>query len=393
MPNQPIETRLQEAVEGLAGRPNVPHAVLSAETVDGTFAWSGAAGVADPEGTAPTPSTPFWIASVTKLFTATVVFQLVERGRLVLGESMTAYLPDAVTRGLHRIDGVDRSDAVTLRHLLTHASGLPDYLEDRPRDGGPSLLERVVDQGDVAWTIDDVVEIVRSDLEPHFPPQPLAAGKRRIRYSDTNYQLLIAIVESITGKPLPEVFAEAIYDRIGVSETWHPGTRGASDDAAVARVHQGSRPLDVPLAMRSFLDLNSTVGDLTAFLRALVRGHLFDDPATLAAMRSGWTAFPFSLNPAATSLTWPIAYGHGMMRMVMPRIFSPFRAVPSMEGHTGVSGSWLFHSPELDVIIAGTVDQMTAGAVPFRFVPKLLATLADELAPGAPGSRRMARPS
>ena len=74
-----------------------------------------------------------------------------------------------------------------------------------------------------------------------------------------------------------------------------------------------------------------------------------------------------------------------MMRMTMPRIFSPFRAVPSMEGHTGVNGSWLFHSPELDAIIAGTVDQMTAGAVPFRFVPKLLAMLASELEPGAEG--------
>jgi len=385
VPNQPIETRLQDAVEGLAGRPNVPHAMLSVEAVDGAFAWAGAAGAANPAGVAPTPSTPFWIASVTKLYTATVVFQLAEQGRIVLDESMTAYLPEAQTNGLHRMDGVDRSDAVTLRHLLTHASGLPDYLEDRPRDGGPSLLERVVDQGDVAWTIDDVVEIVRNDLEPRFPPQPLAAGKHRIRYSDTNYQLLIAIVESVIGKRLPDVFAERIYGRIGVSQTWHPGTRGASVDAGVARVHQGPRPLDVPLAMSSFLDLYSTVGDMTAFLRALVRGHLFDDPATLRTMRSGWTAFPFSLNPATTSLTWPIEYGHGMMRMTMPRIFSPFRAVPSMEGHTGVNGSWLFYSPELDVIIAGTVDQMTAGAVPFRFVPKLLAMLASELGPGAKG--------
>jgi len=56
-----------------------------------------------------------------------------------------------------------------------------------------------------------------------------------------------------------------------------------------------------------------------------------------------------------------------------------------MEGHTGVNGSWLFHSPELDVIVAGTVDQMTAGAVPFRLVPRLLTMLESELKAGAVG--------
>jgi D-alanyl-D-alanine carboxypeptidase len=50
-------------------------------------------------------------------------------------------------------------------------------------------------------------------------------------------------------------------------------------------------------------------------------------------------------------------------------------AMPAVIGHTGSTGSWFFHCPELDVRIAGTVNQATAGAVPYRCVPRLLRAL------------------
>jgi D-alanyl-D-alanine carboxypeptidase len=64
-----------------------------------------------------------------------------------------------------------------------------------------------------------------------------------------------------------------------------------------------------------------------------------------------------------------------MMRLQLPRLFSPLRAAPALYGHTGVSGSWLFHCPELCLILSGTVDQIAGAAVPFRFVPRLATKL------------------
>jgi D-alanyl-D-alanine carboxypeptidase len=56
----------------------------------------------------------------------------------------------------------------------------------------------------------------------------------------------------------------------------------------------------------------------------------------------------------------------------LPRALTPFRPVPEVVGHTGSTGTWLFHAPELDLFMTGTVNQITAGAVPFRLVPKVL---------------------
>jgi hypothetical protein len=69
-----------------------------------------------------------------------------------------------------------------------------------------------------------------------------------------------------------------------------------------------------------------------------------------------------------------------MMRFKLPRWATPAAAVPAVIGHTGSTGSWLFHCPELDVYLAGTVDQATAGAVPYRFVPQVLTVLGRAMA-------------
>ena len=80
---------------------------------------------------------------------------------------------------------------------------------------------------------------------------------------------------------------------------------------------------------------------------------------------------PVPLSPTPRSPTWPIEYALGIMRLRMPRFLRPFFRTAEIIGHTGVSGSWLFHSPEHDLFMAGTVDQTAAAPLPFRFVPKV----------------------
>ncbi|MBU1475691.1 MAG: hypothetical protein KJ768_12605 [Acidobacteria bacterium] len=96
-------------------------------------------------------------------------------------------------------------------------------------------------------------------------------------------------------------------------------------------------------------------------------------------MQQHWKRFGQPLDSAALRApSWPIEYGLGMMRFALPRAFTPFRPIPPVIGHTGSTGSWLFCCPAYNLLLAGTVDQATAGAVPFRtVVPKVLRAVGD----------------
>jgi CubicO group peptidase (beta-lactamase class C family) len=319
--------------------------------------------------------TPFWLAGVTNLYVAAAFFRLYERGLVALREPITTYLPGSLVDDIHWLGGRNFTHEITPLHLLGHTSGLPDYLEDTLEEGG-SLFGRLR-EADRAWTVQHVMRIVRQELVPRFTPQRLDAKRQKISYSDTNYQLLIAIIEAVTGKPLHAVFDELFYRPLGLTNTYLPDARPGPEPEP-ATVWFGEQPLHIPRAMRSLRQLVSTADETLTFMRALVRGDLFNDPATseLLKRRESWARFGLVVNPAPASPTWPIEYGLGMMRLTMPRLLPPFRSIPAMVGHTGISGSWLFHVPELDLFITGTVDQVLAGGVPFRFVPGLLAYLA-----------------
>jgi len=217
---------LQQHLHRLAATRHINHAVAAVESMDGSFKWSGAEGIARPDGTPMTPETPFWIASITKLFIAAAILKLHEQGRISIEQSMAAYLPGSLINGLHRIKGVDCTEKITLRHLLGHSSGLPDYIEIH-RKGEKNLFRKLLEEGDMSWSLEDLVSLVREVNSPFFPPQPLEAKNKRVRYSDTNFQLLIAIIEEITGQPLHEALDEMFYKPLGLKQTFHPGKAAA----------------------------------------------------------------------------------------------------------------------------------------------------------------------
>ena len=363
---------LQQHLRRLAAGRYINHAVAAVESMDGSFRWSGAEGVARPDGTPMTPETPFWIASITKLYIAAAILKLHEQGRLSIEQPMAAYLPGSLINGLHRLKGVDYTGKITLRHLLAHSSGLPDYIVIH-RKNEKSLFNKLLEEGDMSWSLEDLAGIVRDVNSPFFPPQPLEAKNKRVRYSDTNFQLLIAIIENMTGQPLHEAFEEMIYRPLDLQHTFHPGRAPAGPLLPAASVWYKERPLNIPQAMASFKDPFSTVGDLLVFMRALLRGELFDNPATVKLMHAEWNRFGFSISPVGPG--WPIEYGLGMMRMLPPRSLTPFRPFPELIGHTGATGTWLFYCPPMDILLAGDVSQITAGPVPFQFVPKILRAL------------------
>lgn len=366
---QKLEAILQQHLQYLMKKKYIKHAVLAVERIDGSYKWSGAEGIAHSDGTAMTPETPFCIASVTKLYIATVILKLHEQGRISIDQSMAAYLPHSLIKGLHRSGPADHTEKITLRHLLEHSSGLPDYLETHTKYQ-KSIFDIVIEEGDRTWSIQDFVDILREVRSPFFAPQPLEARQKKVRYSDTNYQLLIAIIKEVTGQPLHEVFQDMIYEPLGLKQTFHPGTLPSDSAPRAATLWYRDQPLNIPKALASFGDLNSTVNDLLDFMRALIRGKIFDDPATIKIMCREWNRFGFSLSPLGPR--WPIEYGLGIMRFRYPRFLTPLNPLPEVIGHTGVSGSWLFYCQSLEIMVAGNVSQITAGAVPFQFVPKII---------------------
>lgn len=370
-----LREQLDTLVQGLVGRRGVRHALVAIETGDRAFRWLKAVGEADADGRPLQVDTPMFIASVTKLYIAAVVLQLHEHGSLRLDEAMTAYLPPELVQGLHRLDGVDHTGQISVRHLLGHTSGIPDWLEDRPR-GGQAWLDTLPVGSDRVLDIAAITQHVREQLVPHFPPQPPEAERQRVRYSDTNYQLLMAIIEAVTGKPLPQVFTEQLYRPLGLRHTWHPGAEPLEPAPAPAAFWLGAAPFEQPLLLQSFRDLYCSADDGLRFMRALVRGEVFQRPETAQLMRARWNRFGLPRDAASMRLpNWPIEYGLGMMRYHLPRVFTPFKPLPAVIGHTGVTGSWSFYCPQRDLYLWGSVSQGAAAPLPFRFVPRLLRTL------------------
>ena len=127
------------------------------------------------------------------------------------------------------------------------------------------------------------------------------------------------------------------------------------------------------MALRSLGDLYATAGDVLRFGRALFSGQVFDHRSTGELMSRRFNRFGLPRSAAAiASPAWPIEYGLGVMRFAPSRAMALGRRLPPLLGHTGSTASWLWYSPPLGLLLAGTADQATKAALPFRAIPLAL---------------------
>ncbi|GAA3472105.1 serine hydrolase domain-containing protein [Nonomuraea roseola] len=357
-----VDARLTGLLESLVAQRGVHHANLAVTSGDGKQRWSAASGPAGADDHPLRPDTPFFIASVTKRFIITLVLQAHERGELELAAPINSYLRAEMITGLHVFRGIDRTSAITVRHLASHTSGLPDYFEKRRE--GPSLYERLAAGQDLAWTFEDAMRITREQQRPHFEPQDLTAARQKARYSDTGFQLLIRIVETVTGRSFAELLTERIIGPLGLTHTWLPGHRPPDPaTAAPSPLYARQRRVELTSMIESCNDLFSTTGDLLTFQRALLDGQLFSDARSLELLterRNRLRNIPI------------LRYGLGTMFYKVGRLMSLGRRPVTLVGHSGATGTWLFHCPELDLHLVGTVDQTKGQAIPFRFMARCL---------------------
>lgn len=382
-----LDALFQKTVQKLPAK----NLISCVQSGDASYRWAAAAGTTT-DGSRAGEQTPFFIASVDKLINAALIHQQAEKGQISLDTPVAAYLPERLMSGLHVLRERDYSSEITIRHLLTHTSGLADWYEDFPK-GGPNLVESIVKEGDRDLSLEELTDYVRNRLTPNFAPQPVQAfwevlreqrqgrstspakpPRIKTRYTDTGFMLLCAVLMEVTGEKLEDLHQKHIYGPLEMKSTWVVGRSDPAKEvsAAFPLVASGQEAV-IPKMLRSVWGVYSSCDDMIAFLKALYSGSLFEKPETRDLMFSGWHRFGFPADRAAIRLPgWPIAYSHGAMHFQLPRLFSLFKPMPEIVGHTGSTGCWLFYAPEIDLFLTGAADDLTAGALPFKYVPEML---------------------
>jgi D-alanyl-D-alanine carboxypeptidase len=265
----------------------------------GLGTWKGAAGKANIHPVTPMrPNDTFRAGSILKPFVATVVLQLVEEGKLALDDRLPAVLPtDVVAR-------VADANRITVRMLLNHTSGVPEY-EDHAFD----LM--VLANPQRVWKIDELLD--RSAARP----RRFAPGKA-YAYSNTDYNLLGLVIEQSTGGSWRAAIRERVIDRLGLRHTSlpEPGRVSIGSNAA-----HGYEPVNGKLRDLTSVDssmagaaggnaLLTTNEDLSRFLHALLAGKLFARPKTLSEM--------LTFVHAKSDSGLPLGYGLGIERYTLP---------------------------------------------------------------------------
>jgi D-alanyl-D-alanine carboxypeptidase len=213
-----LERRLQTLAErDLETWPTMPARLLRVLAPGSGVDVEVAAGVADLETKEPlVPGSRFRIASVTKPFVAAAALRLVEEGHLALEDTVAELLPGTYDELLR--SGGYPTDEITLRHVLTHTSGIYDFAADAYAEGG--AVEggyEALALADPAhrWTRLEQVTFAVERGHPYGPPGSVWA------YSDTGACLVGEILELATGRTMGGAIRELVgYDRLELQHTW-----------------------------------------------------------------------------------------------------------------------------------------------------------------------------
>jgi CubicO group peptidase (beta-lactamase class C family) len=276
---------------------------------DGNVLYSHSFGYSQIDGNEKRPSTvetKYRIASITKMYTAVMIFQLVEEKKLRLAGTLDKFFPQ-----------IPNAARITIGQILTHRSGIHDLEADGSFAKQPRTREEVV--GRIAQG------------KPDFEPDAMH------RYSNAGYILLGYIVEKAGGKPYQEALKERIASRIGLKDTYlGTGKTDPSKNEALSYIYIGgwkeAAELDFSVVAGAGAIL-STPTDMTKFIQALYDLKLVsqDNLKQMTTMREdegmGMEAFKF----AGKTL-----YGH--------------------TGGSANSGAWLAYYPEEKLALAYTTN-------------------------------------
>lgn len=262
---------LDDFVNATIRRLNIPGAAI-AVVKDGAVVRTGAYGLADRErGIAPQPDTVFLIGSVSKQFIAAGIMLLVQDGKLAVSDRVGKFIPDAPPAW----------GDITIRHLLTHTSG----------------LRREAPAADLNKSQPDI-ELIRSAYS--LPLQWKPGDK--YDYSNLGYYTLAEVIARVSGTPWPEFMQRRVFGPLGMTRTTTTSDAGRLSNRASGYVFRDGAWSTAPsfVALRASGAFVSTATDMAKWAAAL-DGDRVLSKATKAEM---WT--PVALNGGGT---FPYGYG------------------------------------------------------------------------------------
>lgn len=283
-------------------------------TQNGKTLYKSARGLANIELQVPlNTESIFRLGSITKQFTGAAIMMLAEQGKLSLSDNIHKYVPDFPTEG----------NEVTIKHLLTHTSGIANYTEDE------NLWNNELQ---TPTTIDKMLK--------RFAKHPMAlkTGEAN-RYSNTGYVLLGKVIEVASGKSYSDFIEQEIFAKLGMSNSHYGGHKiipnRASGYSASENGYVNADYIDMmwPHAAGSLL---STVDDMNVWFNALRNGKLIT-PESYQQMIS-----PTKLNDGSFA---QYGFGLGLFKL------NKYEAI----GHGGGIHGFVtnaFYLPEKDLYVA-----------------------------------------
>lgn len=315
---------------------NIFGAVLCVENGDRSLSYLHAAGNL-------TEDQPYFIASVTKLYVTAILLKLRAEHLLDLDDSIATYLPEDILQNLHIFKGKDYSKDLTIRHLMSNTSGIPDYFS---YDAMKELLAGV----DKSWGFEKVIASAKQK-KPAFAPG------QKAQYSDTNYQLLGKIIETITNKNIHTVFKEFIFDELQLEHTY---LYKDENDHRLASIYYKNQEFHLPKYMASIGPeggIVSTAKECMIFIKAFMNEHFF--PKEYLHELKDWK---FLLLPGM------FFYGVGIANQ--PISFKNLKN--GLIGHWGQTGAFAFHHPETDLYFTGTTNQFYGQNAAAKMMMKII---------------------
>ncbi len=253
---------------------NMPGLLIHIESPDRNISWSGAAGFSDKDKQIKMePGQSFRIASVTKTFVASTILRLWEDKKLALEDPISKYISSEHSEILIR-DGYV-VNKITIRHLLTHSSGLFDHAQTE------EYMNRIFSEPKHTWTRTEQISKATEW------GKPVGGIGERFSYADTGYILLGEIIEKLTGKSMNDGIREELdLKKLGLKNTWIEGLRPVKKEN---RIHQYFNGIDT-YSFNPSLDMYggggflSTSYDLAIYFQKLFNNQVYRQESTLDTM-------------------------------------------------------------------------------------------------------------
>jgi D-alanyl-D-alanine carboxypeptidase len=291
------------------------------------------------------------MASVGKLFTATIIGMLKDDGVLDFDDYAYKHLDEGVIDRIHVLKGVDYSKTITIRHLLMHTSGLSDVFWD--------LLKNLNDQETVR-SPKELINYVKANTEAKFIP-----GKK-VSYADTNYYILGQVIEHVTGKVFHEVVHETLFIPLKMNRSYLLSQSEPSNgtmDVAPFRIG-GINGLDYPTY--GWIDyaggsVTGPLDDFNIFMKAFSENRILIEATTQEMVETNKFMYPM------------IRYGMGVWVLKSP-LFD-FSNHKYAYGVFGATGAFLVYHPKTRSVISGSFNDDAFKIESVRFVMKVIREL------------------